>query len=289
MEDAKTPSGAVKALPSPIPGIKALSIGGPGTGKTTLIKTFVDAGITPMCIFTENSYDVLGDTDPMKLHWMYVKPVSGDIQNLLDSAKKVGTLSPDEIQKSRDLSRDQRNQYYPLLNAVARFVDDRTGEIFGNAGTWGTDKVLVLDSLSGVTLAATKLAVGEKYAMTQPEFQLAMKTIENLVIYLCMNLHCHVYLTSHAEREVDEVNGGIKIYPSTLGRKLAPTLGRFFTDVFMTKRVAGTVPPKYVIDTADTNADLKARNFGIKADLAMSFVPAIEAWKKRGGIISTGV
>lgn len=277
------------ALVSPIPGIKALSIGGPGTGKTTLIKTLVDAGITPLCIFTENSYDVLGDTDPSKVHWMYIKPVTGDIQNLLDSAKKVATLNADAIQKSHDMTRDARNQYYPLLNAVANFKCDRTGEVFGNAGTWGTDKCLVTDSLSGITLAATKLAVGEKYAMTQPEFQLAMKTIENFIIYLNMNLHCHVYMTSHAEREVDEVNGGIKIYPSTLGRKLAPVIGRFFTDVFMTKRLPGTVPPKFVIDTADTNADLKARNFEIRADLPMSFGPAVAAWKRRGGVISKGV
>lgn len=276
------------ALVSPIPGIKALSIGGVGTGKTTLIKSLVEAGITPCCIFTENSFDVLGDTDPAKVHWMYVKPVTGDIQNLLDSAKKVGTMNADQIQKMHDMTRDQRNQYYPLLRALSNFTCDRTGLKLGNTGTWGTDKCLVMDSLSGITLAATKLAVGEKYAMTQPEFQLGMKTIENLIIFLCMNLWCHVYMTSHAERELDEVNGGIKIYPSTLGRKLAPILGRFFTDVFMTNRMTA-VPPKYVIDTIDSRADLKARNFGVGAELPMSFVPAVANWKRRGGLIVPGI
>ena len=272
---------------SPIPGIKALSIGGPGTGKTTLIKTLVAAGLTPMCVFTENSYDVLGDTDPSKVHWMYVRPITADLQNLKDSAKRVGTLGPDAIQKMTDTTRDKRNQFYPILNALSDFKCDRTGEDFGNSGQWGTDRVLVMDSLSGITLAATKLAVGEKYAMTQPEFQLAMKTIENLIIFLCMNLHCHVYMTSHAEREVDEVNGGVRLFPSTLGRKLAPVIGRYFTDVFLTKRVGGS-DPKWVIDTADTNADLKARNFSINAALPMTFAPAIEAWKRKGGLILPG-
>jgi Ni2+-binding GTPase involved in maturation of urease and hydrogenase len=280
---AANPAGPVKALASPIPGIKALSIGGVGTGKTTLIKSLITAGITPCCIFTENSFDVLGDTDPRKLHWMYIKPTSQDLANLQESAKRVATMNADQIQKMHDMTRDKRNQYYPILNALANFKDDRTGQVLGNVGTWGTDKCLVLDSLSGLTIAATKLAVGEKYAMTQPEFQIAMKTIENLVIQICTGFHCHAYMTSHAEKELDEVNGGLRIFPSTLGRKLGPVLGRYFTDVFMTKRIAG---PKWVIDTAEAQADLKSRNFAYGAELPMSFVPAVEAWKKRGGIIS---
>lgn len=270
---------------SPLQGFKALSIGGSGTGKTTAIKTLIAAGVTPMCIFTENSFDVLGDTDPEKLHWMYVKPTTPDLQNLIDSAKKVGTMNADQIQKTHDMTRDKRNQYYPLLNALASFKCERTGKEFGNVGQWGTDKCLVMDSLSGITIAATKLAVGEKYAMTQPEYQLAMKTIENLIIQICTGFHCHAIVTAHAERELDEVNGGVKIYPSTLGRKLAPVLGRYFTDVFLTKRV-GT---KFVWDTADTNADLKGRNLPISAELSPSYGQIIAAWKSRGGIISPEV
>lgn len=273
---------------SPLPGIKCLSIGGPGVGKTTLIKSLVLAGITPMCIFTENSFDVLGDTDPTKVHWMYIKPTSTDIQNLIDSATKIQSMNADAIQKSHDMTRAQRNQYMPILNALAKFVCNRTGENFGNVSLWGTDKCLVVDSLSGITLAATKLAVGEKYAMTQPEYQLVMKTIENLIIQICTGFHCHALVTSHAEREIDETFGGVKIYPSTIGRKLAPVLGRYFTDVFMQKRLPG-VPPKYVIDTADTQADLKARNAPIQADLPPTLVPFIQSWQKRGGIISPEV
>lgn len=271
---------------SPLPGLKVLSIGDVGTGKTTLIRSLVDAGITPMCIFTENSFDVLGDTDPEKLHWMYIKPMTSDLQNLIDSAKKIGTQNADQIQKGHDMTRDARNQYYPLLNALAKFTCQRTGKDFGNVSTWGTDKCLVMDSLSGITIAATKLAVGEKYAMTQPEYQLGMKTIENLMLQITTGFYCHAYVTAHPERELDEVNGGVKIYPSTLGRKLGPILGRNFTDVIMTKRLPGS-PPKFVIDTADTNASLKARNWPMgRSDLPMSFVPAVAEWKKRGGLIT---
>lgn len=270
---------------SPIPGIKVLIIGGIGTGKTTAIKSLIGTGVTPMCIFTENSFDVLADVPKDKLHWMYIKPTSPDLQNLIDSAHKVGVLNADQIQKSHDMTRDARNQYYPLLNALAKFVCNRTGQDFGNVSTWGTDKCLVIDSLSGITLAATKLAVGEKYAMTQPEFQIAMKTIENLMIQVCTGFGCHAVVTAHAEREVDEVFGGVKIYPSTLGRKLGPVLGRYFTDVVLAK-VNGT---KFVWDTVDPQADLKARNMPRAPENPPSLAPLLTAWQKRGGIISPEV
>ena len=274
---------------SPIPGLKALSVGDVGTGKTTLIKSLIQCGLTPMCIFTEPGQEVISDVPADKLHWCYIRPISADLKNLTESAKKVGTMNPDAIQKMHDMTRNTTNQYYPILNALASFKCDRTGLVYGNVGTWGTDKVLVMDSLSGLTIAANKLAVGEKYAMTQPEYQIAMKTIENLVLYLTTGLHCHVYLTAHPERELDEVNGGVKIYPSTLGRKLAPVLPRNFSDVFYTEMWMEGDKPKWGLSTVHAQAVVKARNFPHGARMPLTFVPALESWKKRGGIISTGV
>ncbi len=270
---------------SPLPGIKVMLIGGSGSGKTYAIRTLIDAGITPMCIFTENSFDVLNDTQPNKLHWMYIPPSHDNVQTLLDVAKRVSMLNADQLQKTHDMSRAQTNQYIPLLDAMMNFKCARTGTTFGNVSTWGTDRCLVIDSLSGLTIAATKLAVGEKYAMTQPEFQIAMKVIENLINQICTGFHCHSVVTAHMEREVDEVNGGVKIYASTLGRKLAPLLPRYFTDVILAKRL-GT---KFIWDSADPQADLKSRNAPIAPELPPSFAPLIAKWKSRGGLISSSV
>lgn len=286
---AANPVGQVRSVVSPIPGMKFLSIGDIGTGKTTLIKSLLDCGVTPLCIFTEPGQEVISDVPAEKLHWMYIKPVTSDLQNLIDSAHKIGTQNPDQIQKGHDMTRDKRNQYYPILNALSQFTCDRTGENFGNVGTWGTDKCLVMDSLSGITTAAVKLAVGEKYAMTQPEFQVAMKTIENLVIMLTTGFHCHVYVTAHPERELDEVNGGIRIYPSTLGRKLAPVLSRNFSDVFYTEMWMDGDKPKWGLSTVHSQAVVKARNFTHGSRMPLAFKPAFDKWKKNGGIISPGV
>lgn len=279
-----TTGGPTASFPgaSPLPGIKVLLIGGSGAGKTYALRTLVAAGITPMCIFTENSYDVLGDVPKDKMHWVYCPPSHSTVATLIEGAKRVMTFTPAQIQATADITRAQNNQYIPLLECLMNFKCDRTGETFGNVSTWGTDRALVIDSLSGLTISATKLAVGEKYAMTQPEYQIAMKTIENLINQICTGFHCHAVVTAHMEREVDEVNGGIKIYASTIGRKLAPVLPRNFTDVLLAKRI-GT---KFVWDSADPQADLKSRNAPIQAELPPSFAPLIKSWQSRGGLIN---
>lgn len=266
---------------SPLPGVKVLLQGGSGTGKTTSIKTLIDAGITPMCVFTENSFDVLGDTPPERLHWCYVPPARADLKQYLETIKPLSYMSPDQVQKTHDMTRQRTNQFDPMLAALFNYKCERTGQTFGNAGEWGTDKALVIDSLSGLTIAAVKFAVGEKYAMTQPEYQIAMKVIENLIMQICTGFRCHFVLTAHIEREADEVLGGSRVMASTLGRKLAPVLPRFFTDVIWAKR-SGT---KFYWDTADPQADLKSRNLGIGSEFPQSFVPLIKKWQERGGVI----
>lgn len=267
---------------SPLPGIKVLLIGGSGTGKTFSLRTLVDAGLTPLCIFTENSFDVLGDVPKEKIHWRYIPPSGGGLAALTQMAQKISTMQPDQLQKSNDLTRSQTNSFMPIMQAMTNFKCDRTGQEFGNIATWGTDKVFVIDSLSGLAIAATKLAVGEKYALTMPEYQVLMKTIENTINLLCTAFQCHVVVTAHAEREIDEVNGGAKIMASVPGKKLAPVLPRYFTDVLLAKR-ANT---KFFWDSADAQADLKARNAPISSDLPPSFVPLVKSWQSRGGIIS---
>jgi hypothetical protein len=89
-----------------------------------------------------------------------------------------------------------------------------------------------------------------------------------------------------ANVQVRRIAGGLGIpltMASTIGKALAPTLPRYFTDNILTKRTG----IKFEWDTADSQAVLKARNVAIGATLQPSFVQLIQAWQKRGGIIET--
>jgi hypothetical protein len=280
-----TPAPAV-TVESDLRGIKEFLMGGIGCGKTTAIKSFVGTGITPYVIFTEDGRETLGDVpcptgDKPGLHWRYIQPSSGSFAELIDSAEKINMLSFESLSKLPDINKRKHGQYVDFLKACDAFVCDRCGKKMPPAEKWGTDSALCVDSLSGLSDMALRLMVGTKPVRSQADWGVAMDNLEQLVKQLCTALSCHVVLTAHVEREVDEVTGGSRLYPGTLGRKLAPKLPRNFSDVILAKNEAG----KFTWSVQEMGAELKARNYPLAANLPPSFVPAIDAWKKKGGKI----
>ena len=93
---------------------------------------------------------------------------------------------------------------------------------------------------------------------------------------MCSRSVSNVVLTGHLEREVDEVSGAQRIMISTLGKKLAPKLGRFFDDVVVTYREE----KNFFWSTIYTNAETKARLLPLDNRLAPTFQPIVEASRK---------
>lgn len=268
---------------STLPGVNVMLMGASGSGKTTSIKTLINQGITPFCIFTEPGFEVLGDVPPDKLKWHYIKPADQPWAAMLDAAKKVNELSFESLTKVVDPNKREYKQFEDLLTSLNSFTDDRTGEKFGDCTTWGTDRAIVLDTLSGVSIMAMNLVVGGKPVRHQGEWGIAMNLLENLIQKLCTDTKCHFILLAHVERELDEAVGGSKLMASTLGKKLAPKIPRFFSDVVLSQK-EGT---KYTWSTAALGADLKARNLPDRDGLSPDFGQIIESWKRRGGVIES--
>jgi len=268
---------------SPLPGTKTLLMGAPGTGKTHVLRTLINAGLHPLCIFTENSFDVLGDVPADKLSWVYIPPTREGLADLRKQVADIGSKTYQALTNVYDADRGKDAPLDKVLQSMMEFKDARMGSNFGNISSWGTGIVFVIDSLSGLSKASWQNVAGTRVALSPADYGLAQKQIENLLTQICTNFRCHVVVTAHAEKEMDPVFGGTKIMPSLPGKALAPVVGRYFTDVILTKWNG----KDYVWDTADPAAELKARNLPRKADQPASFVPLIEAWKKRGGIIET--
>lgn len=268
---------------SPLPGFNLLLLGSTGTGKTYSIRTLVEQGITPFCVFTEPGFEVLGDLPADKLHWHYIKPADQAWAAMIDSAKKINTFSFESLTKLSDINRKDYGQFIDLLTTLSNFKCDRCGKEFGPVDEWNTSRALVLDSLSGVNIMAMNLVVGSKPVKSQADWGVAQDNLERLVQKLCIDTQCHFVLIAHAEREIDEVGGGSKIMAATLGKKLAPRLPRFFSDVVLADR-QGT---KFTWSTAAVGADLKARNLPVADNLPPSFAQIISSWESRGGVIDT--
>lgn len=142
---------------------------------------------------------------------------------------------------------------------------------------FGKNRAIVIDSMSGLAIMAMNLVAGSKPVKCVADWGIAIDNLERLITKLCVDVKCHFVLTAHLERETDEVTGGTTLMASTLGKKLAPKLPRFFSDVIHVKRT-GT---DFEWSTATSNVDLKARNLPLKDKIPPTFVPIIEAWAKK--------
>lgn len=289
--NALAPAAPVNAAPaarSSLPGFNILIEGPTGTGKTTSLKTLADAGLEVFCLFTESGLESLtgawtdhGKEIPPNVHWHILKKADADFAVMADSANKINTLALEALSKMSDPNRSKHNQFVDLLRALTDFEDHRTGRKFGAVDSWGTGRVLAIDSLTGINPIALSLVVGGKPVKSQSDWGIAQDQIEKLLRKLCDGCRCHFVLTAHVEREVDQVFGGVKLTVSTLGKALAPKIPPMFSDVVLSYREGA----KFLWSTDNAQADLKARNLPIRSGLEQNFGAIVERWRSRGGVI----
>lgn len=262
-------------------GFNTLLVGATGTGKTYSIRSLIDAGITPFVLFTEPGMVTLGDIKCDKLHWKYIPPASPTWDMMQDSASKINTLSLEGLAKLGGINKQGYGQFREVLGTLANFKCDRCGESFGDVTTWGPDRAIVIDSLSGLSIMAMDLVVGSKPVKSMADWGISVDNLERLLNKICADTRCHFILTAHLEREQDEVTGGVTLVASTLGRKLGPKLPRYFDDVVLCRR-DGT---QFKWSTAAMNTDLKARTLPISDNIEPTFKLIADGWKKSGGVI----
>lgn len=260
----------------PQQGFKVMLYGASGTGKTYSIRTLLDAGLEVFVLFTEPGMATLRDVKSDKLHWFYVPAVPFNLDSFQKMLTNINTMPFQALTAMSDPNRKDYNQMLHISSALAKFHDERSGTDFDSVDKWGTDRVLVIDSISGIAAAAVGLVVGGRPTMSQGDYGVAMNTMEKFLNMLCFGARTNIVMMAHEEREVNEVTGGTAIMPSTLGRKLSPKIGRFFDDVILAYQKdgkfhwAGTMP----------NYELKSRHLPLRAGLDPSFVPLVSEWKK---------
>lgn len=276
---------------SALAGVNVLLEGPTGTGKTHAIGTLVDTGVEVFYFALESGIESLrgyytdrGKPIPPNLHWnvLDMTPKGGGFADMLRAAKDIGDMTQDSLYKVQDFDRGQRNHFWNMLSVLANFKDQRTGESFGGVDTWGPNRALVIDGLTGVGKCALSMVVGTKPVKSQADWGIAQDQVENILRRLCDMCKCHFILLSHIEREVDQVMGGTKITVSSLGKALPPKIPPMFSDVILSVRT-GTV---WTWSTANSLCDLKTRNLPIAENLPPTFQQIIDKWKSRGGRFS---
>lgn len=266
-----------------IPGIKGLIFGRAGSGKTWSTRTiFNKKEVTPFWLFTEPSMSTIGSFP--EAHWAYLNPYGESVtkQTLLDMATKINTLGNDDLQKAGVGNKRDFKQWFEFINLLNDFKCENpkhTDCHWGDVQTWSTDRVLIIDGLTGMTAMARGLQSGMKPLLTQPDYGVIMNNLGVMIQYLTHQLTCHMFLISHIEIERDEINGGTIKSLSTIGRKLAPTIPPMFDDVVIARKESG----QFFWSTTTNDADVKNRNLPLSDNISQNFVPWFEAWEANGG------
>lgn len=273
-------------------GVKLLVLGESGSGKTFLMHTLVEAGLEVFHIGLEPARQTVAKAihaaiptskaDYTKYHYIDLPALVTDFKTMVDTSTKLNTLSFKTICDLEGLNRDKTRQFIKLLELLANVKLNDVS--YGAVDSWDSSRVLVIDSLSALNIMAKSLIVGSNPAMSPSQWNMAQDTIRNLLNKLCFSCNCHVIVLGHLEPEKDEVSGKIVNMPSTLGKKLAPELGRYFDEVIVVKKQGD----KHQISTKESNTSTKVRLFPTSDALPPTLVPLIAEWRKVNNL-TTGV
>lgn len=268
----------------------ALNMGAPGSGKTDSLATWIEAGKELFVIITEpdGAASLLDSCARRKLnvdrlHWSQCLPTTMGWDALESMVSTIGSMGFDQIQniKSGVEKRHTRLPAEKLLKQLANFQCDRTDKSYGPVDKWDSSRVLALDSLSGLSLISWMLTVGYKPAAHQGEWGVSMNFIEQLLLKLTSDRRYYFVLNAHLERETNELTGAAQTMVSTLGRKLAPKIPRFFSEVILSKRTVKDGKATFSWSTYESQTDLKNRNLPLGSELPQSYIPLVKSYERR--------
>ena len=280
------------------PGFNVLLMGPTGTGKTYSISTLVETGLEVFYLGIEPGLETLigSFTDPApkgkglkelppNLHWHYLQPRTmgfGQLQKVSDDIAKMDLSA---LAKVKDSQRSKSNVVYDLYGVLNDFSDQRTGKTYGCVDTWGNDRVIVFDSLTALSWIMMQMVVGTRPMRDKPDYGISQNNLMQLIHKMTSGCNCHFVLLAHDDREVDEVLGGVKRMPKSIGKALVSEIQQPFSDVILSERQGD----KFFWDTANSQADLKTRNLPIAAKLPADFRAIFNSWASRARVASSQV
>ena len=272
------------------PGFNVILMGATGTGKTFSIGTLLDAGLEVFYLGLEPGLESLIGyfTDPPpqgkglsappdKLHWHYIQPRAQGFDQMLKTADNIGKFDLSGLTKMKDINRAKNNPMLAVYTTLNQFVDQKDGKDYGPVDSFGTDRVLVIDGLSALSRIAMEMVTGDKPVRDKPDYGIAQNNLMSLIHKLTSGCNCHLVLIAHVNREVDEIMGGVKLMPNTIGKAILSDLQQPFSDVILCVRENAT----FYWDTANSQADLKTRNLPIQSKIAPDFGQIVRKWTSR--------
>lgn len=261
------------------PKFNVLLMGQIGTGKTYSSRTLITENLVDELFILSvepGIHTIMGDMPKDRVHWKYVEPASTDWDTLIQAAELTNKYGAEQLQKMQWPQKQEYQQFLEVYRALSDFTCDRTGENFGPVDSWGPNRALVVDGLSGLSQMALQLVVGAKPIKSQPEWGMAQSNLMNLLNKLVYSTKCTFILNAHVTRQKDEVSGGTFVTLDAIGKAIAPDIPKPFDEVIFAWKDGS----KFYWSTERDQTDLKARILPHGDKLPPNFSQLYEAYEK---------
>jgi len=221
------------------------------SGKTGALSSLAGAGYNIRILDLDNGIDALANIlrDPKS---QYGKEALSrvDYETITDGMRNInGKLVPTRA---------------TAWQRAVKLLDNWKTETadYGPISTWTPQDVLVIDSLTFLSTAALQFVLSMNARLGQQPHQsdwyAGQQMIESLLQMLYdEGVKCNIIVMSHVQY-IGEDNGPQRGYPSSLGKSLAPKIGRYFNTILMAKTSgSGTVQKRKILTNTAGLVELK--------------------------------
>ncbi len=210
---------------------KLLLCGDSGSGKSGALASLADAGFNLRILDLDNGLDVLSNLlrDP-KSPYKKDSISRVEYETLTDPMK----VSGGKLVPSKATVWQRSIKLLDMWSSASGASAD-----LGPIISWGTQDILVIDSLTFLCKAALNFTLSMNARLGQKPHQGdwydGQQMIEGLLEKLYdENVKCNIIVISHITY-IGEENGPMHGYPATLGKALSPKVGRYFNSALMIK------------------------------------------------------
>lgn len=257
-------------------------VGDVGQGKTSCIRSLCEHVPEVFLLSTDPGWeDILGDIPSSKLKVHYVPSYDQTMPEYLNMLSELNTMDAKALKEMPGRNKKNYQQLMEMTRVLNKFVDQRTGQDYGDVAQWGPERAIVLDSLSGLTNMAERLLCGDKAFMNWSEIEGAQFAIEQFVNIMCSGTRAMFVMTAHLRKLVDKNTGAVQMLMETTGQAISPKLYKNFSDVIYCHLEMENGVPVGRWDTFSKEVKVKTRNLPLAQGLKADFGPLVQRWKER--------